>query len=140
MTKASQHQQESLKALYQSIKYCEEQGLPCNQIYTALHELETDLRKNREANKKELETIDRIGPCQAVIKVNKIENVRSAKRTQVVDRAKDLLLIPLVGYGFAWIGHFFFEKNKPATFKYPLYSLMADFVFFWHILIQKEKI
>ncbi|MBA45067.1 MAG: hypothetical protein CMB31_00570 [Euryarchaeota archaeon] len=39
-----------------------------------------------------LETIDRIGPCQAVIKVNKIENVRSAKRTQVVDRAKDLLL------------------------------------------------
>ena len=60
MTKASQHQQESLKALYQSIKYCEEQGLPCNQIYTALHELETDLRKNREANKKELETIERI--------------------------------------------------------------------------------
>ena len=39
-----------------------------------------------------LETIDRIGPCQAVIKVNKIENVRSAKRTQVVDRAKDLLI------------------------------------------------
>jgi len=39
-----------------------------------------------------LETIDRIGPCQAVIKVKKIENVRSAKRTQVVDRAKDLLI------------------------------------------------
>tara|TARA_B100001094_G_C18149323_1_gene782705 strand:- start:514 stop:1743 length:1230 start_codon:yes stop_codon:yes gene_type:complete len=39
-----------------------------------------------------LETIDRIGPCQANIKVQKIENVRSAKRTQVVDRAKNLLL------------------------------------------------
>ena len=60
MTKASQHQQESLKALYQSIKYCEEQGLPNDQIYRALHELETELRKKREANKKELETIERI--------------------------------------------------------------------------------
>ena len=30
------------------------------------------------------------------------------------------------GYGFAWIGHFFFEKNRPATFKYPRYSFMGD--------------
>ena len=57
-----------------------------------------------------------------------------------VDRTKDLLLIPFVGYGFAWIGHFFFEKNKPATFKYPIYSLMGDFVMFWQILTRKEKI
>src|SRR6218665_1140580 len=35
-----------------------------------------------------------------------------------------LLATPLAGYGFAWVGHFVFEKNKPATFKYPLYSLM----------------
>jgi len=35
---------------------------------------------------------------------------------------------PLIGYGFAWVGHFFFEKNKPATFKYPLMSLRGDFV------------
>ena len=57
-----------------------------------------------------------------------------------VNTAKDLLLIPFVGYGFAWIGHFFFEKNKPATFKYPIYSLMGDFVMFWQILLQKERI
>jgi len=57
-----------------------------------------------------------------------------------VNTAKDLLLIPFVGYGFAWTGHFFFEKNKPATFKYPIYSLMGDFVMFWQILLQKEKI
>ncbi|MBP7272325.1 MAG: DUF962 domain-containing protein [Saprospiraceae bacterium] len=41
---------------------------------------------------------------------------------------------PLVGYGFAWVGHFFFEKNKPATFTYPLLSLASDFIMFWHIL------
>ena len=30
------------------------------------------------------------------------------------------------GYAFAWVGHFFFERNKPATFKYPFFSLMGD--------------
>jgi hypothetical protein len=37
-----------------------------------------------------------------------------------------LLASPLAGYGFAWIGHFGFEKNRPATFTYPLYSLRGD--------------
>lgn len=39
----------------------------------------------------------------------------------------NLLLVLVIGYGFAWVGHFVFEKNKPATFKYPWFSLQGDF-------------
>lgn len=42
--------------------------------------------------------------------------------------------IPIVGYGFAWIGHILYEKNTPATFKHPFYSLLGDFRMFWDIL------
>lgn len=45
-----------------------------------------------------------------------------------------LLLLPVVGYGFAWVGHFFFEKNRPATFEHPWYSLAGDFVMFKDML------
>jgi hypothetical protein len=50
-----------------------------------------------------------------------------------------LWLLPIIGYGFAWVGHFFFEKNRPATFKYPFYSLWADWVMFKDMLIGKIK-
>ena len=48
-----------------------------------------------------------------------------------------LLWLPVIGYGFAWVGHFVFEKNRPATFKYPLYSLMGDWVMFKDMLTGK---
>lgn len=50
-----------------------------------------------------------------------------------------LIIIPFLGYGFAWVGHFFFEKNKPATFQYPGYSLASDFILFWDLLSGKER-
>jgi hypothetical protein len=43
------------------------------------------------------------------------------------DQLSYLWGMPLVGYFFAWVGHFFIEKNKPATFTYPLWSLIGDF-------------
>lgn len=45
-----------------------------------------------------------------------------------------MAFMPIAGYGFAWFGHFAFEKNKPAAFKQPLYSLASDFMMFWHII------
>lgn len=43
----------------------------------------------------------------------------------------------LAGYAFAWAGHFIFEKNRPATFKHPLYSLRGDFTMWWQLLTRK---
>jgi hypothetical protein len=50
-----------------------------------------------------------------------------------------LVLIPVFGYGFAWVGHFFFERNKPATFQHPAYSLASDFKLFFELIQGKRK-
>jgi len=54
-------------------------------------------------------------------------------------RAQPLWLLAalLCGYGFAWVGHFFFEKNRPATFRHPLYSFAGDWVMFRDILLRR---
>jgi hypothetical protein len=46
----------------------------------------------------------------------------------------------LAGYSFAWVGHFFIEKNKPASFKRPLYSFMGDWKMYWQIWQNKITI
>ncbi len=51
-----------------------------------------------------------------------------------------LFALPFIGYGFAWVGHFFFEKNRPATFSYPAYSFIGDWVMLWQFLSGKIKL
>jgi hypothetical protein len=48
-----------------------------------------------------------------------------------------LLAALVCGYGFAWVGHFFFEKNRPATFRHPLYSFVGDWVMFRDIVLRR---
>ncbi len=59
----------------------------------------------------------------------------------VVNSGKERFLwyVPIFGSGFGWLSHAVFEKNVPTTFKYPLWTLMADFRMFFELLIFKEK-
>ena len=50
-----------------------------------------------------------------------------------------LAMTPVAGYGFAWMGHFFFEHNRPATFTYPLYSLLGDWVMWKDMLTGRIR-
>jgi hypothetical protein len=51
-----------------------------------------------------------------------------------------LVALPVLGYGFAWVGHYFFEHNRPATFTYPFYSFLGDWVMFKDVLLGRLKI
>ena len=66
-----------------------------------------------------------IGSCGVIV---------LAATARVTGDLRWLLGALLCGYGFAWVGHFFFEKNRPATFKHPLYSFVGDWVMFKDIL------
>jgi hypothetical protein len=57
--------------------------------------------------------------------------------TVVTRNAWWLAAAPVAGYGCAWIGHFFFEHNRPATFTHPFYSLLGDWVMFRDLLTRK---
>jgi len=51
-----------------------------------------------------------------------------------------VFLLPFIIYPFAWGGHYFFEKNKPAAFNKPIYSKICDWIMFKDILTGKIKI
>jgi hypothetical protein len=50
-----------------------------------------------------------------------------------------LVAAAVAGYGFAWAGHFFFERNRPATFTHPIYSFMGDWVMFRDMLTGRIR-
>jgi hypothetical protein len=50
-----------------------------------------------------------------------------------------MLLGLLQGYAFAWVGHFFFEHNRPATFRYPGFSFIGDFRLWWEMLTGRIR-
>jgi len=58
----------------------------------------------------------------------------------VTQRGWLILTALLVGYAFAWVGHFFFEHNRPATFQYPLFSFMGDWRMWWEILTGRLSV
>jgi len=53
--------------------------------------------------------------------------------------ARWLWFAPVAGYGFAWVGHVFFEKNRPATFTHPLYSFIGDWAMYRDILVRRIR-
>ncbi len=61
--------------------------------------------------------------------------------TALVTQLWWLVAVALIqGYAFAWVGHFFFEHNKPATFRYPGFSFMGDWRLWWEILTGKARL
>lgn len=72
-----------------------------------------------------------VGSCLVLVVIGAAVAMRDARW---------LLLAPLVGYGFAWVGHYAFEKNRPATFRHPFYSLAGDWVMFWDVLRGRVRI
>lgn len=50
-----------------------------------------------------------------------------------------LILMPIAGYSFAWIGHYVVQKNRPATFKHPLWSLIGDFKMFGYMCMGRMQ-
>ena len=59
--------------------------------------------------------------------------------TLLTQKYRYFILCPIFGYGLAWIGHFVFQKNKPATFKYPFFSFVGDFRMFFETITGLRK-
>jgi hypothetical protein len=56
----------------------------------------------------------------------------------VVARSWPLLLaVPLLGNGFAWVGHYRFQRNRPGVFTYPFYGCLGSWVMTWEVLLGR---
>ena len=49
------------------------------------------------------------------------------------------IMMPVFAFGLAWIGHQFFEKNKPSTFKYPFFNIACDFLLFGDVIMGRKS-
>ena len=77
--------------------------------------------------------------CRRLHFVGSFAVVATLAAAVVTGRWALLLLLPIIGYGFAWVGHYFFEHNRPATFTYPLYSFLGDWVMFKDMLTGRIR-
>ena len=77
--------------------------------------------------------------CRRLHFIGSIGTLGFVVRALVSGNAYWFLAALICGYGFAWVGHFFFEHNRPATFRHPIYSFIADWVMFKDILIGRIK-
>jgi hypothetical protein len=82
----------------------------------------------------------RNGTCRSLHLLGTSSVVAVAVATVLLANPWLLLLMPAVGYGPAWVGHFFFERNKPATFDFPAWSLACDWLMARDMLLGRIPI
>lgn len=78
--------------------------------------------------------------CRRLHFIGTVVVIASVLAAAFTGDARWLVGVPVAGYGFAWVGHFFFEHNRPATFRYPLWSFMGDWVMYRDIWRGRIKI
>ncbi|WP_394176771.1 Mpo1-like protein [Thalassotalea litorea] len=78
--------------------------------------------------------------CRALHYIGSLLVIATMIYILVTGKALYLLLLPILGYGFAWVGHFFFEKNRPATFIYPWFSFLGDWVMLAEFITGRKLI
>ena len=95
-----------------------------------------------QLQKPDVDYLEGLSPTIAIEQRSSGSNPRSiiATTTEIYDYLRLLFALPFAGYGFAWVGHFVVEKNRPATFRHPLWSLMGDFKMYADILAGRVSL
>jgi hypothetical protein len=78
--------------------------------------------------------------CRRLHVIGSVLVIASVIAAALTRNAWWLAAAPVAGYGFAWVGHFFFEHNRPATFTHPLYSLVGDWAMFRDVLTGRIRL